>query len=286
MPEGPEIRRAADRIEAVLAGRVIESISFGLPRLQDYAARFLGQRVSALETRGKALLTHFDNGWTIYSHNQLYGVWRVVPRGRLPDTQRSLRIALHTDTHSALLYSASDISVWPTPEIEQHPFLSRIGPDILSPRLHWRDIAALLGSDTFRRRRLEALYLDQRFLAGSGNYLRAEILFAAGLDPMRKAGSLARGERGALARATLQVSQRSYASAGITLPPALAKRLESQGLPREQRRFFVFGRDGLPCYRCTSPVARDETGGRRLYWCPACQRADQTPFARHPLLKK
>ncbi|MFN2328186.1 MAG: endonuclease VIII [Chromatocurvus sp.] len=273
MPEGPEIRRAADRIEKVLAGRVIESVSFGLPRLQHYADVLHGQRVLALETRGKALLTHFEHDWTIYSHNQLYGVWRIVARDRLPETGRSLRIALHTRTHSALLYSASDISVWLTAEINQHPFLSRIGPDILAPDLHWREVAARLASPAFRRRRLEALYLDQRFLAGIGNYLRAEILFAAELNPMRSAASLSLKERGALARATLEISRRSYVTAGITLPPGLAKRLASQDIQREQRRFFVFGRDGRPCYRCGGEVSRAETGGRRLYWCPVCQPA-------------
>ncbi|MFN2289497.1 MAG: endonuclease VIII [Chromatocurvus sp.] len=271
VPEGPEIRRAADRIEKVLAGRVIESISFGLPRLGHYVDVLQGQRVQSMETRGKALLTHFDNAWTIYSHNQLYGVWRVVARDRLPETRRSLRLALHTEAHSALLYSASDISVWPTPEIDQHPFLSRIGPDILSPDLQWREVADRLASAAFRRRRLEALYLDQRFLAGIGNYLRAEILYSAGMNPLRIAASLGRGERGKLARATLEISRRSYATGGITLPPQLAARLASQKLPRKQRRFFVFGREGHPCYRCSAEVARRETGGRRLYWCPGCQ---------------
>ncbi|HBO12226.1 MAG TPA: endonuclease VIII, partial [Halieaceae bacterium] len=96
------------------------------------------------ETRGKALLTHFEHGWSLYSHNQLYGVWRVQRRGRLPKTNRSLRVALHTASHSALLYSASDISVWRTEELAAHPFLARIGPDILSPALSWRVIAARL----------------------------------------------------------------------------------------------------------------------------------------------
>lgn len=273
MPEGPEIRRAADRIEEVLAGRIVESISFGLPRLRRHARVLRGQRVLGLETRGKALLTHFDNDWSIYSHNQLYGVWKVVPRGRLPKTNRSLRLALHTQTHSALLYSASDISVWPTHELDQHPFLSRIGPDILSRQLHWREVADRLMMSAFTRRRLEGLYLDQRFLAGIGNYLRAEILFAAGLDPLRRAASLGRGDRGRLARATLDVSRRSYATAGITLPPRLAAQLDAAGLSREKRRFFVFGRDGQPCYRCTGEIVRAETGGRRLYWCPTCQPA-------------
>ena len=273
MPEGPEIRRAADRIEAVLAGEVVEAVRFGLPRLRRHAATLRGHRVTGLETRGKALLTHFEHGWSLYSHNQLYGVWRVQRRGRLPKTNRSLRVALHTATHSALLYSASDISVWRTEELVEHPFLARIGPDILAPDLSWQLIAARLGEARFARRQLADLYLDQAFLAGVGNYLRAEILFAAGLDPARRAGDLGRGERGRLARATLAVSRRSYETAGIVLPPRLAGRLEREGLPRERRRFFVFGRDGHPCYRCGGEVQRSERGGRRLYRCPACQPA-------------
>jgi endonuclease-8 len=271
VPEGPEIRRAADRIEAVLAGQVIEDISFGLPRLQRYASRLRGETVLSVETRGKAMLTHFGNGWTIYSHNQLYGVWRVVRRGKLPNTRRSLRLALHTGANSALLYSASDISVMPTGELGLHPFLSRIGPDILSAGLAWRDVAARLEQPEFRRRGLAALYLDQRFLAGIGNYLRSEILFDAGVYPLRKPESLGRGERGRLARSTLAISQRSYETGGITLPPALARRRRGEESDYERYRFFVFGRDGRPCLRCGDEVQRRTVSTRRLYWCPTCQ---------------
>ena len=122
MPEGPEIRRAADKIEAVLKDKRVEKIEFGLQPLQKFGKPLKDSHVLSLETRGKALLTHFDSGHTIYSHNQLYGVWRVVKRDKLPKTNRQLRLAIHTDQHSALLYSASDISVWETQHIEGHPF--------------------------------------------------------------------------------------------------------------------------------------------------------------------
>lgn len=93
MPEGPEIRRAADKIEAVLKNKTVEKIEFGLPPLKKFVKPLKGSNVLALETRGKALLTHFDSGFTIYSHNQLYGVWRVVKRDKLPKTNRQLRLA-------------------------------------------------------------------------------------------------------------------------------------------------------------------------------------------------
>jgi endonuclease-8 len=273
MPEGPEIRRAADRIADVLVDQAIEKVSFAFPKLRRFAPILSQQRVVDVETRGKALLTHFDNDYTIYSHNQLYGVWKVARRGRLPKTRRSLRLALHTATHSALLYSASDISVWQRDELGLHPFLARIGPDLLSGDLAWRDVAARLVDPRFSGRSLAALYLDQQFLAGSGNYLRSEILFCSGVHPGRRPADLTRGERGHLARETLAVTRRSYETGGITLTPQLAKQLQKRVRGFERRRFFVFGRDGKPCYRCNEKIRRDTLGSRRIYWCPGCQEA-------------
>lgn len=271
VPEGPEIRRAADDIARVLEGREAVVVRFGQPRLRRHAATLRGHRITGVETRGKALLTHFEHGWSIYSHNQLYGVWRVRRGHDLPQTGRTLRLLLQTDTHSAILYSASDIGVWRTDELGQHPFLCRLGPDIMNRDLAWRDIAAQLDEPACARRTLASLYLDQGFLAGVGNYLRSEILFDAGLHPLRRAGSLSRGERGRLARSTLEISRRSYRTAGITLRPRLAGYLEKAGAPRPQRRFAVFGRTGLPCYRCGGAVTREEISNRRIYWCSQCQ---------------
>ena len=131
MPEGPEIRRAADRIANVLLGRQIEEVFFAFPELCRYEEQIAGTRVAAVDTRGKALLTRFDNDLVLYSHNQLYGRWFTVERGNLPGTRRSLRVALHTESHSALLYSASEISVLTDRQVAAHPFLSRLGPDVL-----------------------------------------------------------------------------------------------------------------------------------------------------------
>ena len=271
MPEGPEIRRAADKIEAVLKNKTVEKIEFGLQPLKKFAKPLRYSNVLSLETRGKALLTHFDSGFTIYSHNQLYGVWRVVKRDKLPQTNRQLRLAIHTDQHSALLYSASDISVWKTQHIEEHPFLQRIGPDILNPDLTWRDVADRLQSKAFSGRALNSVYLDQGFLAGLGNYLRSEILFVAGINPACKARDLSKGQIGKLARTTLQISQRSYALAGVTLPERQYKTLKKQGATYGKARFFVFGRASQPCRVCRTKIQRSTANSRRIYTCSICQ---------------
>ena len=274
MPEGPEIRRAADKIEAVLKDNTIQKVEFGLTPLKKYAKPLTGTKVLSLETRGKALLTHFDSGTTIYSHNQLYGVWRIVKRDKLPKTNRQLRLALHTDHHSALLYSASDISVWKTEKIEEHPFLRRIGPDILNPKLTWQEVAERLRSKAFSGRALNSVYLDQAFLAGLGNYLRSEILFIARIHPTRKARELSKGEIGKLARTTLDISQRSYASQGVTLPDRQYKTLKKKGVSFGKARFFVFSRANQPCRVCKTKIQRSTANSRRIYTCATCQPND------------
>ena len=86
----------------------------------------------AVETRGKAMLIHNDNDLSIYSRNQLYGRWYIRKRHSYPRTCRQLRLAIHNARKSALLYSAPDIEVLEPAQIETHPFLSKLGPDVLS----------------------------------------------------------------------------------------------------------------------------------------------------------
>ena len=85
-------------------------------------------RIEAITPRGKALLTRFDSGWTLYSHNQLYGVWKVGKPSDPPHRSRSLRVELATARAAIRLYSASDVTLWRSEEIDAHPFLQRIGP--------------------------------------------------------------------------------------------------------------------------------------------------------------
>lgn len=271
MPEGPEIRRAADQIAAVLCGRTIESVELTLPEIRKFERRLSGQTVTGVDTRGKAMLTRFDNELAIYSHNQLYGRWYVTARDDMPDIGRQLRVALHTSTHSALLYSATDIEVLTPRGEKRHSFLSRLGPDILDPTLSTDAVADRLNNKRFRNRALSSLYLDQAFIAGLGNYLRSEILWAARVPPDAKPRALTSRARKRLANQTLTIARRSYRTAGLTVPESLARSLKRDGASFEERRFHVFGREGLTCRACGASIEKSTGAGRNLFSCPSCQ---------------
>ena len=129
MPEGPEIRRAADKIGQALVGKVIEDGDWPFPSLAQADLLILGHEVLSVTSRAKAMLIRFSSGYTMYSHNQLYGRWTVHLKTTDPRSRRSLRAAFITDKHAVRLWSATDIMLLPTPEENAHPFLARIGPE-------------------------------------------------------------------------------------------------------------------------------------------------------------
>lgn len=271
MPEGPEIKRAANRIAAAIVSKPAEEVWFAFDHLKPYEAVLKHQTVIALEPRGKALLTRFENGLNIYTHNQLYGRWVVRKAYSYPQTNRQLRLAIHNTHRSALLYSASDIEVIEDSMLEHHPFLNRIGPDVLSDWITDDIVQKRLADPAFRRRRFTALLLDQHFLAGLGNYLRSEIAFVARVHPTLRPIDCTPAQISALAEAAIAIPVQSYKTGGITNSIELVTQLKAQGYRRNQYRHWVFGCENQPCYVCGTPIIKAMSGGRRYYYCPTCQ---------------
>ena len=262
MPSGAESRRAADTLEAAVKGKPLTDVWFAFEQLKPYQSQLIGQSVTQLETRGKALLTHFSNGLTLYSHNQLYGVWRVVDTGNIPQTTRVLRVRLQTEDKTILLYSASDIEMLTPQQLTTHPFLQRVGPDVLDLRLTAAEVKTRLLSSRFRNRQFSGLLLDQAFLAGLGNYLRVEILWQVGLTGQHKASQLSDERLDALAQALLDIPRLSYNTRG---------QVDDNKHHGALFRFKVFHRDGEACERCGGIIEKTTLSSRPFYWWPGCQ---------------
>ena len=265
----------ADRLGEVLDRRRIEEAYFAMDALRPFARCLSGRRVESVQARGKALLVHFELGLTLYTHNQLYGTWRIVRRGQRPRTRRALRLALHTDAWSCLLYSATAIEVLDAEALVEHPFLRRLGPDVVAMETAPEAILGQYTDPVFHKRQLGVLLLDQSFLAGLGNYLRSEILFLSRESPYGRPMALDAERLRRLAVTTRQLARRSYEHGGVTNDLETYERLRGRGCTYAAARFYVFGRGGAPCYVCAAPIQRLQVAGRRLYCCPACQELDR-----------
>ncbi len=271
MPEGPEIRRIVDMLKKQIEGRIVDRISFGMAPLKIWEDRLAGDRISHIESRGKAIVIHLAGGLSVYSHSQLYGRWHFCGTGRYPDSRRQLRMAIDCQERAALLYSASDIAVLDQSGLRHHPLLRKLGPDVLNKATTIEQVTDRLGSEKYRNRQLGGVLTDQSFVAGLGNYLRCEILFCSQLHPRTRSNELDREQQRKLAETILALPRQSFRTGGITNDMARAELLLETGASFEEARFHVFRRQGLPCYRCGERIEKFSQAGQACYRCPACQ---------------
>ena len=271
MPEGPEIRRAAERISKVLVGNKIIESNFYYERIREKEEIVKNKDIKELTTRGKAMLIRFKNNWSMYSHNQLYGRWTVNLNNTKIKSSRALRVVFRTKKHTVRLWSATDIDLIPTSEENDHSFLKKIGPDVLNESCSYELIEERLTSKRFHKKKASTLMLDQTVCAGLGNYLRSEILFDAKIHPDDRPFDLDTTRITQWAKSIKDISYLAYKTGGFTVSKSLADKSKANGESRKSYRHAVFMRHKYECLNCKSLIERKWYGKRKVDYCPICQ---------------
>ena len=261
MPEGDTIHRTAASLRATLGADPLTT--FEAPGVSGPEPT-LGEAIEQVQARGKHLLLTFGGGSTLHTHMGMHGSWRLQRPGEGvrpfgADTRPGTAARVGTDLAVATCRSAAVVELLTERDLERHPVLRALGPDLCLPDA---DLDEVL-------RRLEAVdpgieigvvLLDQRPACGIGNVYRAEVLWACRVHPFITLGKLDRGTRREL-----------YATAGRLL------RANLQGHPRRTvpQGLAVYERGGRPCRRCGTPILARRQGeqARTSWWCPACQTA-------------
>ncbi|MHB9034353.1 MAG: DNA-formamidopyrimidine glycosylase, partial [Anaerolineae bacterium] len=121
---------------------------------------------------------------------------------------------------------------------------------------------------TKRHRQLKPLLLDQRVVAGLGNIYVDEALWQAQLHPLRSADSLSPCEVESLNTAIKDVLDCALIHHGTTLRDYRDPDDQSGA---NESCLQVYGRAGMPCSRCGTPIKRIIVGQRSTHICPHCQ---------------
>ena len=270
MPEGPETKRMVDSIRRVLIGKKIESVQFYHDNLQNLSLDDFSH-VLDIHSRGKAVVCQLNNGQSIITHNQLYGKWTVNLRKTKPKTGRALRIEMNTRTYSVRLWSATDITLYKTEDETLHPYIKKLGPDVLMETTTTEMILNRLIHKRFRNRMLAGLLLNQGFIAGLGNYLRSEILFFSNTMYYNKPRELTDYQLELLADSIKRVSMRAYYQKGNTIDKEYLLVEYGNQTNFHRLRHMVFNRVRQPCIICGGLIKRDHVGKRKIDFCMSCQ---------------
>ena len=214
--------------------------------------------VESIETHGKLLMWNLVGGWHIFCRAAMSGRWSQ-------EKEKHNHICFSFSNGTQLFFN--DARNFGTIKFGQAPektsILATLGIDVLREPAR-RDRLHLPGKE--RRKTIGGVLLDQSVFSGVGNYLRAEILYAAHVSPLRPLNSLSNEDWDRICEKTEEVTKLSYHNGGATIRTY-------QNLTGErgkfQERFLVYGRKTDPEGR---PIQKqqDETG-RSIWWCPSVQ---------------
>ena len=260
MPEGDVVWRAARQLDAALADRVLTRSDFRVPR---YATTDLtGRTVLEVVSRGKHLLTRVEGDLTVHTHLRMDGSWRVWPAGRYPPRDHRVRLVLENSQWQAVGFALGVVEV--LPRAREDSLVGHLGPDLLGPDWDLAEAVRRLREQPDRPAG-EAL-LDQRNLAGVGNFYKAEALFLRGVSPWRPVGDIADLED------LVELTRRLLAANKDRVGQI------TTGNPARGEEAWVYRRAGRPCRRCGTPIRTEghaahgnTTQERVTFWCPACQ---------------
>lgn len=263
MPEGDTIHRTAARLTPVLTGKAVSSFR---------AARLVqpgpdpGVLIEGVEARGKYLLVHFADGSTLETHMKMSGSWHIYRKGeRWRRSPGAARAVIETDDDwVAVCFSAPHVKLIgrrSTPAIA----VQHLGPDLCLPDADLDEVVR-----RFSRRDstdpIAVVLLDQRIFCGVGNVYKSEVLFACRTHPSTPVASI-----DAVLRRELATTAHRLLLANLGSGPRITTAVAESGGPG----LAVYGRKGLPCIRCETPIEYAKHGihARSTYWCPACQPA-------------
>ncbi len=280
MPELPEVERARRLVEQVAVGRRIERLRCAKDEIvfDGVSARAMtraltGRTVLASHRRGKQMWWELDTRpWPLF-HFAMTGQFvtpsdgplRLAAHGQKP-LDRSwppkfwkIHLWFHDGGELAMTNARRLGRIRLRQDPETQPPIANLGFD----PLYEMPSAARL-SQTLRERKtvLKPLLLDQRFVAGIGNWMADEILYQAGIDPRRRACELSDTE-----------ARRIHAKMRQIVKKACAVDADKRRFPRAWLFHYRWGKGKGPSRTARGEAIEHlELGGRTTAWVPTAQR--------------
>jgi formamidopyrimidine-DNA glycosylase len=267
MPELPELEALRETLAQRLVGRAPRAAvarQFALVKTYDPPLdALLGQALVGARRHGKHLLLDFDGELTLAVHLGIGG--RIVPRAETAKPPRATSLEITLDDGSALCVvelgtkKRSSVHLLRASEVQAH--LAPLGVDALSPDLSPAMLEELLALE---RCQVKGFLTDQHRVAGIGNAYSDEILWEAGVAPLKLTSALKMADVERLHAAIRPVLLRAL---------ELARNENYLLVARGDKRghFQVHRQTGQPCPRCGEPVASVYFAESQLEYCPACQ---------------
>jgi formamidopyrimidine-DNA glycosylase len=282
MPELPEVEVTRLSFARQIAGARVLAVRMGKPLrwpLGCEVAELAGRVVLAVRRRGKYLLLELDKGLLLV-HLGMSGSLVFARQLGAPGVHDHFEMVTSHGTlrlndprrFGAVVYAAgedSDAAIKLLGRLGMEPLDEPAAEGSVGTRKGGFDVNAFHAGLKRRNAAIKQVLLAGDVVVGVGNIYASEALFLAGIRPTLRASALSRPRTVRLHAAIRHVLARAVERGGSTLRDFSNAQGEVGHFQLEAQ---VYGRAGLACKVCATPVKAIRQGQRSTFFCPQCQK--------------
>ena len=271
MPELPEVETVCRALAPTLTGRTINKVELFRPTLRrplsPLAVDLPGHRILEVTRRARYIVATLDAPFALVIHLGMTGILRIEPPS-IPHRKHE-HLFLHLDNGLLLRFEDTrrfgSFDLLPMGADGMPEWFHSFGPepfsDAFTPQyLHTRSRGLSCPVKCF--------LMDNAVVAGIGNIYATEILFAARISPLLKAGKLTLAQCHRLVEQAHRILEEAINQGGTTI----ADFRHVDGSEGEYALSLqIYGKSGQPCPICGTQLQCVKLGGRTSSFCPHCQ---------------
>lgn len=284
MPELPEVHTIVTDLKRFIPGLKIKDVWTDILAFKKIKKDVVGEKIISVERRGKNILVKITRNKTILIHQKMtghlmYGKW--VKEGgvwisALPGPMRDdpgnrfihLIFFLSDGKHLALCDMRKFASAKVLSEKMLKDKLEKLGPEPFDKNFNLKKF-----SESLKRKggKIKSVLMDQSLLVGIGNIYSDEILWEAGVHPLKISSKLKNDDIKKIYSAIKPVLNKAIKARGSSYIDYRDAQGE-KGKYQEMKN--VYDLKGAKCKRrgCNGIIQKIKVGGRSAHFCPKHQK--------------
>jgi formamidopyrimidine-DNA glycosylase len=266
--ELPEAIILSRQMNRELMGKRIAGLEVSNPKclnisFEEMQKTLVGRSVSSVTVRGKWIVTDLKTHLLFFNPGMGADVLYFAAGTALP---KKYQIKIDYAEGSGVTFRIwwfCYLHLVPKGDEESHKMTTQLGPSPLDASFTHAFFTELLAG---RRGGIKSFLLNQKNIAGIGNFYIHDILFNAGIHPLRKISSLTSEEISALYQSVQSLLRKSVDLGGSSYEKDF---YGNYGGFDAKKHFNVGYKDQCPV--CGTAVEKIKTGSTSSYVCPSCQ---------------
>ena len=272
LPEIAEVETVRNTLKKQILNKKIKKVNIRYDKmiesdLKDFVSILEGNEFLDIKRRGKWLIFELHDHYLL-THLRMEGKF-YLKNEELP-LEKHEHIIFTFDDNTDLRYHDTRkfgrMNLIKKEDLENTEAIKKQGEEPFS-----KNLTAIYLKEKFSKKKLpiKTVLLDQTIISGLGNIYANEVLFAAKINPLKKACDLSKQECQNIVLATNEIIESAIKMGGTTIK-SYTSSLGVTG--RFQQKLMVHKRENEPCKVCNEKIVNIKIGGRSTYYCPFCQK--------------